>query len=98
MEKGPVQIVDKLMLADTNQNGVVNAVSTLGEIVLAKKVKQQRKNNPEVVRVTQEIYSVKTSRKDDRCFVIKEGANTICLHRDCKQLHATYPLVGNLKD
>ena len=69
----------------------------LGGSFQPKNIKRQRKNNPEVVRVTQEIFSVKTSTKDDRCFVIKEGANTICLHRDCKQLRATYSASGQLE-
>ena len=45
---------------------------------------------PPAVHVHEDLFSVRTSSRDDRCFVLKEGDFRICLHQDCKNLRATY--------
>ena len=42
------------------------------------------------VHVHEELFSVRTSSRDDRCFVLKEGDFWICLHPECKNLRAMY--------
>lgn len=69
----------------------------LGGSFEPKNAKRSKKCNPDVVRVTPEIFSVKTSKKDDRCFVVREGNNNICLHKYCKELRATYSATGSLQ-
>ena len=36
------------------------------------------------------LYSLRTSTRDDRCFVYKECDNWICLHSKCKDIRAMY--------
>ena len=35
-----------------------------------------------------DLFSTRTSTRDDRCFVLKEGDFWICLHTECKNLRA----------
>jgi hypothetical protein len=42
------------------------------------------------VKVAKDIFSVKTSNRDDRCFVTKDGKMWMCLHEVCKEKRATY--------
>ena len=37
-----------------------------------------------------DLFSTRTSTRDDRCFVLKEGDFWICLHTECKNLRAMY--------
>lgn len=45
---------------------------------------------PSAVRVHEELFSVRTISRDDRCFVLKEGDFWICLRPECKNLRAMY--------
>ena len=45
---------------------------------------------PLAVRVHGDLFSTRTSFRDDRCFVLKEGDFWICLHTECKNLRAMY--------
>ena len=69
----------------------------LGGLFEPKNAKHSKKCNPDVVRVTPEIFSVKTSKKDDQCFVVREGNNNICLHKNCKELRASYSATASLQ-
>ncbi|KXJ14699.1 HMG domain-containing protein 3 [Exaiptasia diaphana] len=60
--------------------------------------KKAKKCFPDVVQITSSIYSVKASPKDDRCFVVKENGETICLTEECKLLRSTYASSGNVSD
>lgn len=41
---------------------------------------------PVAVHIHGGLYSVRTSTRDDRCFVYKECDNWICLHSKCKDI------------
>ena len=41
---------------------------------------------PSAVRIHKDLFSVKTSFRDDRCFVLKEGDFWICLCPECESL------------
>ncbi|KXJ09785.1 HMG domain-containing protein 3 [Exaiptasia diaphana] len=70
----------------------------LGGSFQPKKPKRAKACCPDVVEVvSQSIYSVKTSSKDDRCFVVKEGKDVICLHNDCKMLRSSRLASGQLE-
>ena len=45
---------------------------------------------PVAVHIHGGLYSVRTSTRDDRCFVYKECDNWICLHSKCKDIRAMY--------
>ena len=45
---------------------------------------------PLAVRVHGDLFSIRTSTRDDRCLVLKEGDFWICLHTECKNLRAMY--------
>ena len=49
-----------------------------------------------VVTATKEmsIFSTKTSTRDDRCFVMKEGDMFFCSHKDCISVRATFVSSG----
>ena len=49
-----------------------------------------------VVIATEEmsIFSTKTSTRDDRCFVMKEGDMFFCSHKDCISVRATFVSSG----
>ena len=49
-----------------------------------------------VVVATKEmsIFSAKTSTRDDRCFVLKEGDIFFCSHKDCMSVRATFVSSG----
>lgn len=44
------------------------------------------------------IYSVKTSTRDDRCFVLKERRAFFCSHKDCLNVRATFVSSGRAND
>jgi len=49
-----------------------------------------------VVLATKEmsIFSARTSTRDDRCFVMKEGDMFFCSHKDCMTVRATFVSSG----
>ena len=47
-------------------------------------------SSPLAVKVAKDIFSVKTSNRDDCCFVAKDGKMWMCLHEACKEKRATY--------
>ena len=69
----------------------------LGGSFQAKNAKRAKNICPDVVRITPSIYSTKTSTKDDRCFVVSEGEDIICLHNNCKLLRSTCSATGNIE-
>ena len=44
------------------------------------------------------IISTKTSTRDDRCFVLKEGDSVFCTHKDCMNVRASFVSSGRSKD
>ena len=56
--------------------------------------KKSRLNQPPAVLVfetaSEKLYSVNTSTRDDRCFVVQEGNIFFCSHQQCKSRRATY--------
>ena len=59
----------------------------LGLITLQKK-KKKRADQPDAVHIVQSIYSVKTSTRGDRCFVVADGNNKLCHQEKCKKRRA----------
>ena len=56
--------------------------------------KKSRLNQPAAVLVfeatNEKVFSVNTSTRDDRCFVVQEGINFLCSHHQCKTSRATF--------
>lgn len=56
--------------------------------------KKKRLNCPPAVLVVEteneKVFSVKTSTRDDRCFVMQEGSTFFCAHQECKTARATF--------
>ena len=50
---------------------------------------------PEVVQLVRNIYSAKTSSRNDRCLVMKEGQQWICLRANCLRDRAAFVSSGN---
>ena len=48
-----------------------------------------------VIATEMSIFSAKTSTRDDRCFVMKEGDMFFCSHKDCISVHATFVSLGS---
>ena len=44
----------------------------------------RKKYSPHAVEVSEDIYSVKTSTKDDRCFVTTDSSLWFCSAENCK--------------
>ena len=40
--------------------------------------------------VEMSVISTKTSARDDRCFVVKEGDSVFCMHKECMNVRATF--------
>ena len=68
----------------------------LGGSFKPKKNKEARRLCPDAIEISINLFSVKSSTKDDRCFVFTEGGRWICLHHDCKALRSTYSASGKL--
>jgi len=47
-------------------------------------------SSPAAVELSPNLFSVRTSNRDDRCFVSQDKGLWICLHEKCKQIRATY--------
>ena len=45
---------------------------------------------PDAVEVITNVYSSKTSSRNDRCLTVREGLNWICLHPDCLKNRAVF--------
>ena len=56
--------------------------------------KKSRPNHPAAVLVykttNENVFSVQTSTRDDRCFVVQEGNTFLCCHAQCKTSRATF--------
>ena len=66
---------------------------------VAKKV---RRSCPDAVLLYQSdqenIFSAKTSTRDDRCVVLKEGNSFFCSHHDCKNLRSSFVSSGRTSE
>ena len=60
------------------------------------KKKAAKRSCPDAVKINANLYSVKSSTRDDRCFVFTESGQWICLHQDCKALRSTFSASGKL--
>lgn len=58
--------------------------------------KQQKKTPaPDAVEIINNVFSTKTSSRNDRCLVTREGLQWICLHAKCLKDRATFVSSGN---
>ena len=48
--------------------------------------------------VEMSLISTKTSTRDDRCFVFKEGDSVFCTHKECMNVRATFVSSGRASD
>ena len=83
------QIVRKSILVDGNVCGV-HIGGTRSEV----SGKNSRPNHPAAVLVykttNENAFSVQTSTRDDRCFVVQECNTFLCCHTQCKTSRATF--------
>ena len=52
--------------------------------------KKAKKNIPDAVLITENIFSVRTSNQGDRCLVCKDGNLWVCQHEKCKDRRTSY--------
>ena len=45
---------------------------------------------PDAVKVITNVFSTKTSSRNDRCLIVREGLNWVCLHPDCLKNRAAF--------
>ena len=61
--------------------------------------KKPKRNCPSAVLfVGSSHFSCKTSTKDDRCFVIKEGESVFCTQQQCMDVRATFVSSGRAEN
>ena len=49
-------------------------------------------------RAEMSVITTKTSTRDDRCFVMKEGDSVFCMHKECMNVCATFVSSGRASD
>jgi hypothetical protein len=55
------------------------------------KPKKKKANIPEAVQITEHIFSVRTTYRNDRCLVSRnEDGQWVCLNQKCKEKRATF--------
>lgn len=57
--------------------------------------KKKKMSAPEAVEIIRNVFSAKTSSRNDRCLVVREGEEWICLHGNCLKDRATFVSAGN---